>query len=100
EDLARLPVVHVVVERPSGVGDLAAPVAAHGRSDQRALDARACPEGPLRVVDGPSLGAGAVTGAAPVLVARKAVEHVAAAVEQDAAERRRLHSEGRCGGAT
>src|SRR5207244_1443199 len=57
-DLPGLGVADVVVERPPGVRDLAAAVAALGRAEQRALDAVARARRAFHVIDGPGLGAG------------------------------------------
>src|SRR3954452_11911559 len=85
EDLTRLAVAHVVVERTPGVRELKAPVAPLRRPDQLRPDAVSGHEGATLVIDGPGLRASAVAGASPVLVLRERVEHKAAPVEQDLA---------------
>src|SRR5919108_1628051 len=92
-DLTRT-LVSVVVERPAVVGHLETPVAPANGADQSLFHALHRLHLPLREVDGPSGGTGAVAGAlATALVARERVEHTVLAVEEDCAVPRVPHLE-------
>src|SRR4051794_38020923 len=85
EDVARLAVADVVVERVSAVDDLARAVAAADGADERvACPARAA-RAPAREDRRPGLGARAVAGRRPAALAREEIEGEAAAVEENGA---------------
>src|SRR4051812_26079139 len=85
EDVARLAVADVVVERVSAISDLARAVAPADGADERAARAAPAARAPAREDRRPSLGAGAVARGLPAAFAREEVDGEAAAVEQHGA---------------
>src|SRR3954470_19584581 len=85
EDVARLAVADVVVERVPAVGDLARAVAPADGADERAARAPPPAGAPAREDRRPGLGAGAVARGLPAAFAREEVDGEAAAVEQHGA---------------
>src|SRR3954471_22782407 len=82
EDVARLGVAEVVVERVSAIGDLARAVAPPDGADERAAPSAPPAGAPAREDRGPGLGAGAVARGRPAAFAREEVDGEAAAVEE------------------
>src|SRR3954452_16102260 len=80
EDVARLAVADVVVERVSSVGDLARAVAPADGADERGVCAARAARAPAREDRGPGLGAGAVARGRAAAFAREEVDGEAAAV--------------------
>src|SRR3954452_16911774 len=85
EDVTRLGVAEVVVERVSAVGDLTRAVAPADGADERAARTAGAAGPPVREDRRPGLGAGAVARRRPAAFAREEVDGEAAAVEQHGA---------------
>src|SRR4051812_16109546 len=85
EDVARVAVAEVVIQRVPVVGDLARAVAPADGADERVARAAPGAGAPAREDRRPGLGARAVARRRPAAFAREAVHDEAAAVEQDGA---------------
>src|SRR5207248_3183261 len=94
EDLARLAIADVVVERPTCVRRLQPSVAPADRADERPAGTDTSARSALDDERRPCGGAGA-GAAARAAVGREGVEHEAAVVEEDAAERGAVDDDGR-----